>query len=60
MVNIRSSLLYHSPMVNKVFIALGRKEIIEILLEAGLDPNVFDHTNGTHNNSRYVLILYPL
>ncbi|XP_064399757.1 ankyrin repeat and sterile alpha motif domain-containing protein 1B-like isoform X1 [Halichondria panicea] len=34
----------------------GRKEIIEILLEAGMDPNIFDHNKGTfpmHEAIRY-------
>ncbi len=29
--------------------SLGRKEIIEILLEAGMDSNVFDHKKGEHH-----------
>ncbi len=28
--------------------SLGRKEIIEILLKAGMDPNIFDHNKGEH------------
>lgn len=29
-----------------VIFPIGRKEIVEILLEAGMDPNSFDHETG--------------
>ena len=35
----------------------GRRDVVEILLEEGMDPNCFDGTSGWHNGLQNILFM---
>lgn len=48
------------PYTNKwyLFARKGRKEIVEILLEAGMDPNCFDSETGNEIEQLIIVAVY--